>query len=96
MVSAMTAETAPTVTATAAAVAPSATIEPERCALVIASEALNLRNEANEHAAILEWLTRGEVVRVNGSTAGAWWHIEARGVEGYARARYLIIAECEE
>lgn len=67
----------------------------ERCVVVVAAEALHLRSGASEHAQILTWLFRGDVVRVVDQSDGDWWKVEYAGVAGFARSIYLQDKECE-
>jgi uncharacterized protein YgiM (DUF1202 family) len=57
------------------------------CATVTASQALHMRAEPNDKAAVLAYLKAGEQVKV--IDLGRWWKIEAHGKTGYANAKYL-------
>ena len=67
----------------------------EPCAVVVADKALNLRGGPSEAGPVLTWLDRGEAVRVIDQVVPEWWRIEARGMVGFARSRYLRFEECE-
>lgn len=66
------------------------------CAVVIADEALHLRDAASENAGILTWLKHGDVVRVVDQINGDWWRVRSDVGEGYARAVYLQETRCVE
>ena len=68
---------------------------PERCAVVIASDALNLREGLSIHSQVLTWLDRGDVVHVVDQSNGDWWKVEYAGVTGFVRSIYLQDKECE-
>jgi len=67
----------------------------DRCARVVAIEALHVRIDANERAVVLTWLRNGDVVKVIDQVNADWWRIEREGVSGYARSKYLEIGDCE-
>lgn len=69
-------------------------IPDERCAVVIASEALHLRELASESARVLTWLKRGDVVQVVSIANVQWTHVRFEGFEGFARSVYLENVEC--
>jgi len=66
----------------------------ELCALVIAEEALNVREGLSVHSQILTWLNSGDVVRVLDQSNADWWRIEHAGVSGYTRSIFLEEKEC--
>jgi uncharacterized protein YgiM (DUF1202 family) len=67
----------------------------QACAVVTASEALNVRAQPNEHGNILGWLAADDVIRVE-DAAGEWWLVSADpSLTGYVRAAYLARRECE-
>lgn len=66
----------------------------ERCAVVIADEALHLRGAASESAFVLTWLKRGDVVQVVSIANMQWTHVRFEGFEGFARSVYLENVEC--
>lgn len=68
---------------------------PERCAVVVASRSLNLRDGANEHAQIVDWLKRGDLVRVIDQSDPEWWGIVFGNLSGFVKAEYLAERECE-
>lgn len=70
------------------------TRESESCAVVIADVALHLRSDASADAMVLDWLKRGEVVRVIDQSRSDWWLIERDQVVGYARSMYLEERTC--
>ena len=74
---------------------PSATSAAERCAVVIASDALNLREGLSVHSQVLTWLDRGDVVHVVDLSNGDWWKVEYAGVTGFVRSIYLQERMCE-
>lgn len=92
--------TAPALTNTPATVDPvRETISPtlvtvQRCAVVIASEALHLRSGASESSAVLTWLKRGGVVQVVSDSYPNWTRVRFEGFEGFARSIYLQELEC--
>jgi uncharacterized protein YgiM (DUF1202 family) len=63
------------------------------CAIVTADQSLHMRAEPNEKAEVLAYLQNGEQVTVK--ELGAWWKIEAHGLIGYAKGKYLQEAECQ-
>jgi uncharacterized protein YgiM (DUF1202 family) len=72
------------------------TISPQICAVVIADQALHLRNGPSTNAGILTWLNRGDVVYVVDQLNGDWWRVRFGDVDGYARALYLEDSACAE
>lgn len=92
-----TAPASPMVSATADEVPQNVTttlIPDERCAVVIASEALHLRELPSEMARVLTWLKRGDVVQVVSIANMQWTHVRFEGFEGFARSVYLENVEC--
>jgi len=65
-----------------------------QCAIVTASQALHLRAEPSERAAVLDYLYSGEQVTLIAS-AGDWWNMQAGSMTGWAKAEYLQEGECE-
>lgn len=64
------------------------------CAVVTADEALHLREEPNEKAEHVAYMTAGETVTVE-SPAGRWWKVTTSdGETGYANSRYLEAEKC--
>ncbi len=57
------------------------------CATVTAIQSLHMRAQPNEKAEVIAYLKNGEQVRV--LELGAWWKIEAHGLTGYAKGKYL-------
>lgn len=72
-------------TATQAAIL-TPTAEGKVCALVTASESLNVRDETHN---VIGHLSHGEIVIVQ-DTDGDWWKVG----EGYARSKYLQVTPC--
>lgn len=69
--------------------------EPKLCAVVTASEALNLRAEPSEKGSHIAYLLNGQQVKVN-NPAGRWWNVTTRdGQTGYANSRYLQAEKCQ-
>lgn len=66
----------------------------ERCAVVIADEALHLRELSSETARVLTWLKRGDVVQVVSIANVQWTQVRFEGFEGFARSIYLQESEC--
>lgn len=75
--------------------APTAGAVSDQCAEVIAARSLNLRSRASEHAPVLTWLKRGEVVELIGAGNSDWWLIRSGEVVGFARSIYLHRKACE-
>lgn len=67
---------------------------PRICAVVVAEISLHLRGDASAGAAVLDWLERGEVVRVIDRSGGEWWLVQVNGLTGYVRAKYLEERGC--
>lgn len=84
-------------TKAAAAVPMVSTTDPPAgmCAEVIAEKALHLRKGPSEKDIVLTWLFNGDVVQVISKRDPDWWRIDASGVTGYARAKYLKERECK-
>lgn len=68
----------------------------QRCAVVIADEALHLRGAASESAFVLTWLTRGDVVQVVSNSDPNWSEVLFGKYQGFARSIYLKESECEK
>jgi len=64
------------------------------CAVVIANEALHLRSEPNEHAAVLAWLKHGDQVKLISTSNADWWLVRVSSLTGFARSIYLEESEC--
>jgi uncharacterized protein YgiM (DUF1202 family) len=73
---------------------PTLTKTSERCAVVIADDALNLRAAPSANDSVLTWLDRGDVVEVIGKTDPDWWRVRFDDFEGFARSIYLRDSEC--
>lgn len=73
---------------------PTLTKTSERCAVVIADEALNLRAAPSANDIVLTWLDRGDVVEVVSDADPDWWRVRFDDVEGFARSIYLQDSEC--
>jgi uncharacterized protein YgiM (DUF1202 family) len=65
------------------------------CAVVIADQALHLRNGPNIDAEVLGYLMRGDVVKVISDLDSNWSRVRSGTVEGYARGEYLEESECK-
>ena len=63
------------------------------CAIVTAAASLHMRAEPNEKAEVLAYLQSGEQVTVK--EPGTWWKIEAQGLTGYAKGKYLQEVKCK-
>lgn len=68
----------------------------QRCAVVIADEALHLRGAASESAFVLTWLKRGDVVQVVSNSDPNWSEVLFGKYQGFARSIYLEESECEK
>lgn len=68
----------------------------ERCAVVVADEALHLRGAASESAFVLTWLKRGDVVQVVSNSDPNWSEVLFGKYQGFARSIYLEESECEK
>jgi uncharacterized protein YgiM (DUF1202 family) len=66
----------------------------ERCAVVIADDALNLRAAPSANDSVLTWLDRGDVVVVVSDADPDWWRVRFDDFEGFARSIYLRDSEC--
>lgn len=75
-------------------ISPILTKTSERCAVVIADEALNLRVAPSADDIVLTWLDRGDVVEVVSDLDPDWWRVRFDDVEGFARSIYLQDSEC--
>lgn len=64
------------------------------CAIVIADEALHVREFPNVDADIKTWLKNNDVVHVLDSTHAEWWRVRFNEVEGFARSSFLAEVEC--
>lgn len=60
------------------------------CAVVTASDAVNVRDE-NHH--VIGQLSHGEVVTVRDGV-GDWWQVDGASVSGRVRALYLQLVAC--
>lgn len=66
----------------------------QRCAVVVADEALHLRGSASESGDVLTWLNHDDVVQLVSDSDPNWWHVRFEGFEGFARSAYLVESEC--
>ena len=66
----------------------------QRCAVVVADEALHLRESASESSLVLTWLNHGVVVDLVENSDPNWWHVRFGKFEGFARSAYLVESEC--
>lgn len=66
------------------------------CARVIAETAENLRLEPGVTSRIQGHLRNGDLVRVINQLDPDWWMVSTGARIGYARSKYLEIAECEK
>lgn len=64
------------------------------CAVVVAVDALHLRETASPDAVVLTWLRSGDVVQVLSDSDPNWWRVSFNGVEGFARSTFLVNMEC--
>ncbi|NOH00624.1 MAG: hypothetical protein HND47_00940 [Chloroflexi bacterium] len=77
-----------------ATVEPSVTVEPQRCAIVVAQTALHLRIAADVHSSSITHLPAGEMVQVLDDSDLDWWRVQVGEFEGFARSNYLQSVEC--
>lgn len=70
------------------------TITSQTCAVVIAVEALHVRQGASVEDIVLAWLNNGDVVNVIDQADSDWWRIERDGIVGFARSIYLQERTC--
>lgn len=68
----------------------------ERCAVVIADDALNLRASPSVNDIVLTWLDRGDVVVVVSDVDPDWWRVRFDDFEGFARSIYLQERRCDD
>lgn len=73
---------------------PTQTSTPILCAVVVAPDALHLRNSASLDAGVLIWLRSGEMVQVVDDSNPDWWRVRSAKAEGYARSAFLDVVEC--
>lgn len=66
----------------------------QRCAVVIAATALNLRAGAGVNDDVLTWILKGDVVALLDDTDPDWWRVQRGTVAGWARAKYLQESDC--
>ncbi len=67
----------------------------QACAVVIADEALHLRNGAGASAEVIGYLKHGDQVRVIDASDADWWLVDSAGQQGFVRSSFLERAECE-
>lgn len=74
---------------------PAPTQPAKTCAIVTAVQSLHLRQNPNDRAPIVDYLTAGERVTLD-ENDGDWWKITtSAGLHGYSHMHYLEVVPCQ-